>query len=93
MCDIGSCDMPRIFNVNKPKARKIHECCECGSAILPGELYENSSGLWDKFETYKTCLFCADTRSSAVSDLKLMSDEGIAFGELWECLEYDFKGN
>jgi len=41
------------------KARKPHECCECGGTIHPGELYENYSGCWDgRWDRYKTHLSC-----------------------------------
>lgn len=90
MCNIGSCDMPRLITDSRPKARKQHICCECGSTIYPGETYERVDGLWDDFATFKTCLFCASVRLSAHSDFDLNSDEGFAFGELWECVGIDY---
>ena len=93
MCDIGSGEAPRLPRITTPKARKNHMCCECGSIISPGEKYEKISGLWDEFETHKTCLFCADVRDQAYSDFDLTLDEGIVFGQLWECVGYDAFGS
>ena len=90
MCDVGSAEMPRLITETMPKARKKHICCECGSVITPGEKYEKISGLWDKFETYKTCLFCAEVRQQAHSEFDLNLDEGFVFGQLWECVGYDY---
>lgn len=92
MCDIGSGDLPRLVTVTRPKARKTHKCCECGSEILPGETYEKVVGLWDDFQTYKTCLFCAGVRLQASSDFDLNSDEGFPFEQLWECVGMDYAG-
>jgi hypothetical protein len=93
MCDIGGGDAPRIFNETYPVARKEHVCCECGGVINIGEKYQNCSGLWDYFHTYKTCSFCADVREDARSNFDLDSDEGFPFEELWECVGIDYAGS
>ena len=85
--------MPSIFNVWIPKARVRHICCECESTINPGEKYEKCSGLWDDFATYKTCLFCAGVRDDARNTFDLNSDEGFPFGELWECVGFDYAAS
>ena len=69
---------------------KHHRCCECNSTIYPGEKYERISGLWDDFQTYKTCLFCAEIRFKARDSFDLRSDEGFPFEQLWECVGMDF---
>lgn len=59
------CDYdPATFYVRSfPKARKRHRCDECPDIILPGEHYENVSGLWDgNFSVWKTCERCHDLR-------------------------------
>lgn len=90
MCNIGSCEISRFSTKTTPVARKEHICCECDSIIAIGQRYENFRGLWDKFETYKTCLFCAGVRDQAYSDFDLLPNEGIVFGELWSCVVYDY---
>lgn len=91
LCNIGSGELPRLIDISSPKARKAHRCCECWSLILPGESYERIKGLWDEFETYKTCSFCADVRTQAYIDFDLnTAEEGFVFGELWECVGIDY---
>jgi len=90
MCTISGGEAPRLTRESFPVARKEHTCCECGSTVTKGEKYEKIDGLWDDFETYKTCMFCSGVRISAHSDFDLMSDEGFAFGELWECVGSDY---
>jgi len=90
MCSIGSGEFASFTIETTPKARKNHTCCECGSIIVPGQVYEKIVGLWDEFATYKTCSFCASVRKKALSELDLNLDEGIIFGELWECVGMDY---
>ena len=80
MCGTGQGEALQLSRVTTPKARKTHVCSECGSIISPGEKYERTSGLLDRFKTYKTCLFCADVRDQAYSDHDLMLGEGIETG-------------
>lgn len=62
------CDYdPPIYyhKTNVAMARDIHECGECGSAILPGESYERVRALWDRYEgpkTFNTCAWCRHMR-------------------------------
>lgn len=44
-------------------ARKPHTCCECDEPIEVGERFEFVAGKWDTFDTFKTCLFCAEERA------------------------------
>lgn len=43
-------------------ARKAHQCCECYRKIQPGEPYTETAGLWDYFQTFKTCQDCQRLR-------------------------------
>jgi len=92
MCDIGFGELPTLYTEKTPTARKAHICCECGSTINSGEKYELITGLWEgTFETFKTCCFCADVRQSARAVFDLRQDEGIVFGQLWDCVRYDWS--
>jgi hypothetical protein len=58
-------DAPKVFERDEIVARKTHRCCECGGTILPGNVYERVSGLWeDKWYHFSTCERCADLRRS-----------------------------
>lgn len=82
MCG-SSGEGPSVFWESKPRARKEHKCCECLSAISPGEVYELFEGVWEgSFGRFRTCSICASVRDGAMSDRN--HDEGIAFGCLWE---------
>ncbi len=62
-------DAPVFYSRTMPKARKVHQCFECGGAILPGETYESVSGKWDYVETFKTCARCVDLRTWVKNNL------------------------
>jgi hypothetical protein len=56
-------DAPSCFSSVKRKARKAHNCFECGRKIQPGDVYEYASGIWDrKPDDFKTCEACAILR-------------------------------
>ena len=56
---------PDLYHEDEVRARKEHTCCECGGTILPGQIYQRASGLWEgEFSHYKTCERCADLRES-----------------------------
>lgn len=91
MCTLG--DMPRMYRETTRVAQKEHTCCECGSTIDVGETYVECCGLWthaNGWHTFRQCEFCADISRSAHMLLDLNSDECIPFGQLWECIGYDF---
>jgi hypothetical protein len=75
-----------FYDVTLPKARKTHQCTECGNAIQPGENYERTSAKWDgDLSTFKTCLLCVEIRN------KFACGRGWSFGCVWEDLrEYLF---
>lgn len=67
MCGCDT-DGPEFVDARHFRARKAHECCECGREIAPGEEYERTSGKWDgDFYTFKTCEQCEDLRDSLFS--------------------------
>lgn len=71
-----------------PVARKQYKCCERGSDIGPGEKYQCITGLFEgQFDTYRTCLICANIRAAAEKDLGY----GIAFTCLYDTVGSDFE--
>ena len=76
---------PQCMTVIAVKAVKSHQCCECWAPIMPGEVYEKTTGVWDHCgQTFKTCWPCCEVRDQLTKDLRLMwqHDEGICFGHL-----------
>ncbi len=60
------------------RARKPHQCCECGDTIPVGAEYERAVGKWDgRMFTYHTCLACRDVRRNLCCD-------GWTYTLLWE---------
>lgn len=81
---------PEVSTETMPTARKQHVCEECGATIEPGEKYQLIKGLWEgTWETHKTCTFCASVRNRAGNE-QPYADEGICFGNLWECVGMDY---
>jgi len=71
------------------KAKKQHDCCECGAAIHRGERYEYVTGLWDgSWNAYKTCAACVRIR-------KWYCPGGWRHGHLAEqiedCVGFDYR--
>lgn len=69
-----------FYSERTVKARKQHQCCECGRAIAIGEQYEHVSGktegdIW----TARTCAECAEIREAFVCG-------SWVFGQLWESI-------
>lgn len=55
-CDL---DQPSVFNETRRKARKQHKCDSCRGAILAGEAYISTFGVWDgEAARFKRCLDC-----------------------------------
>lgn len=68
---------PEAFICKAPKARKEHQCHECGRIITTGETYRCESGIWDgRPERYKTCMDCASVRDTFFCSF--------LFGALWD---------
>jgi hypothetical protein len=74
-------ETPQIYACKRPRALKRHKCCECGGTILPGEIYENFAGRWDRWQTFKTCPDCLRVRKGYWSAVKHAEDRP-PFGEL-----------
>ncbi len=52
-------DPPSIYNVREHRAKKEHQCSECGSIIKIGEPYRTHFGVWDgRASTFKSCNYC-----------------------------------
>lgn len=76
----GGCEA-EFYDVTTPKARKTHQCTECGNAIQPGENYERTTAKWvGDLSTFKTCLLCVEIRN------KFSCAGGWSFGCVWEDL-------
>jgi hypothetical protein len=62
MCESWG-DMPDCVTFTQRRARKQHKCCECRRPIMPGEKYEECSGIWDgEPNRYRTCSRCERIR-------------------------------
>lgn len=91
MCD---CERPEFFDVQEPKARREHRCCECHRAIQPGETYCVSSGKWDgQFDSFKQCHECATLFVSFGRYSDASDDCCVSFGGLWESVSEDLHWN
>lgn len=82
-------DLPIIHRVETRKARRTHQCCECGEEILKGERYEHVSGLWDgKWAHFNTCCICRKIREDfGVNAYACLRET------LQECLGIDFTSS
>jgi hypothetical protein len=74
---VGDYDPAEVYVQKTLKARKTHQCGECGRDILSKEHYERTWGIWDGMHnTYKTCADCLSAR-------KEFFCEGWIHGEIW----------
>lgn len=62
MCMIDHADQITVLSDGILTARKPHRCGECHRVIEPGERYLRTTGVFDGFATYKTCLQCVAVR-------------------------------
>lgn len=70
------------------RARKQHNCYECGDTIQSGTKYEYVSGIWDHEPmSHKTCLSCVEIRNH------FACGNGWIYGELWNDLQANFFPN
>lgn len=84
-CDCSSTDYDDnwCYSERIRGARKQHWCCECSEAIMPGQHYEDASGIdagGDPFRQ-RTCLPCSRIRAH-------YCPRGWIFGELRQQFEY-----
>lgn len=64
-CDMGN--GPSAYSSRVRTARKQHRCFECGKSIMPSQMYEYASGIWDgEPSSFKTCMRCVALRTAHV---------------------------
>jgi hypothetical protein len=69
-------------DVQVVRARKEHQCEECGTVIRPGGWYERYTGMWDgEIGRHKTCALCVEVRTVFVCGGAWL------FGCLWDDME------
>ena len=79
-------DYPEAISSVKRKARKHHECCECGSSIGVNEEYQYTSGIWEgRPHSFKQCMPCNSLFIELSSEADYI-DEGPAFEGIREHL-------
>lgn len=81
MCSCEDMDPNRCYSEAKRRARKQHECFECGALISIGDRYMHASGITydgDAFSS-KWCMMC-DRKLRAFLDVERGC--GVVFGEL-----------
>lgn len=89
-------ERPEIYKQKEVKAKKNHECCECGGTIKKGTHYTMTSGLWDSnFWNFKTCCFCTDLQNSLLASNRCISHGGLAYDyeEYLEDIRSDLNPN
>lgn len=75
---MGDGETGEFSRTSRPKARKQHQCCECGDTIRVGQQHEYAVGKWDGImDHYRTCDPCVEIRNTFCCD-------GYAFTCLWE---------
>ena len=68
-CDYD--DPPTVCDTREVKAKKTHKCSECRGAILPGETYRKTWGIWEgDAHTYKRCADCSELVAWAEAHIK-----------------------
>lgn len=83
---------PAVINWKLRKARKVHECCECGHQIQPGATYKYTSGLWEgDWDQFKQCEPCADLFDSMTDSGFCPSFAGL-FESFFAYLDWHGKG-
>lgn len=79
MCNCYDGDAPAYFVQKIRKARKDHNCIECGKIIKSGQKYEHISGLWDgRPDSFSTCLPCVILKQAHIK-----AEEAVQTAE-WE---------
>jgi len=88
-CSCHDYDPASVYSEHTVRARKPHECCECGETIPVGAPHEHVTGCWDgNWSVYRTCGSCVSIREH-------FCPGGWIFGELAEqvreCLGFDYR--
>jgi hypothetical protein len=77
MCGAYDYDAPEFVHSETRKARKPHQCYECGVAIQPGQRYEHTAGKWDgDVMVNSTCLRCVALRTAHVAAHRAIGEGG-----------------
>ena len=74
-------DLPKLQIEREPNARKDHQCCECSGTISTGDKYHHFCGVWDDWQSYRTCKECHALRLEI--SYRRHRDEWPRFGELY----------
>ena len=78
--DTDSFEPAACYIKKQVRARKVHNCVECGGEIQPGETYELVVAKWgEKFDRIKTCHICLSVREVFFCD-------GFFHGQIWDDL-------
>ena len=78
MCELTPAE---VYREHVRKARLVHDCDSCGGAILPGDEYVYTSGIWDgEPQDYKRHELCALLERRT----RDMDGCGVGLGELFE---------
>ena len=86
-CSYDDYESPEFFSLRMVKARKQHQCCECGEPTQPGDTYEHITGKWcGEIGRYRTCLTCSRIRSDYCAGLTKLRET------IWEGLGVDYMG-
>ena len=79
-------EAPSICHEATPIARKNHRCTECGRAILKGDRYEYTWGIWGgDAQEFKTCQRCIALRDFVKAHVPCLCD--VLGGLIEECME------
>jgi len=82
---------PDVIKQIQRKARKTHSCCECRTAINPGDTYVVVSGVWDgRGASFKQCPECNQLMDNLISrciDAGIEPEDGPCFEGLREFVE------
>lgn len=85
-CPLQECDeYAKVFDRSYPRARKAHECYECGDAIKRGESHCRIGMFFDgSWSSWRECLLCEE-----IGD-HFSCGKGRVAGTLWSDLEENF---
>lgn len=81
--------MSDFSNQKIVKAKKMHRCCECYGAILPGDQYERTFVVYEgDSSAFKTCLPCKEAQNWLTNDTDWPDDiDGDGHCYFFTCLK------
>lgn len=86
MCRYIEADPPTFSSYDRLRARKPHECVECGATIRPGETYRRFKGMSDGYAfSDATCDTCDQWKDAYLEAHRQHCGEnpGWIVGDLW----------